>query len=78
MSTTESPSVPLDRQIAVPRLLADNEDMLIVAGLAGTARDTAGLCGDQSNYYALAGRHGRRRRHGPRPGLGAAPPAGWW
>jgi phosphonopyruvate decarboxylase len=58
MSTTESPAALLDRQIAVPRLLPDNDDMLIVAGLAGTARDTAGLCGDQSNYYALAGAMG--------------------
>ena len=49
---------PLDRQTAVPRLLPGHGDMLIVAGLAGTARDTAALCGDQSNYYALAGAMG--------------------
>ena len=45
----------LDRNIAVPRLIGNPEDFLIVAGLAGTAKDAAHLTGDGSNAYMLAG-----------------------
>mgnify|MGYP001167399149 FL=1 len=51
-----SPVGVLDRLEAVPKLLGNAKDFLIVAGLAGTARDTAHLCGAEgANYYALAG-----------------------
>jgi thiamine pyrophosphate-dependent acetolactate synthase large subunit-like protein len=45
----------LDRCEAVPKLVGDANDFLIIAGLAGTARDTAHLCEPNANYYALAG-----------------------
>jgi len=48
----------LDRQRAVPALLGDISGLLVVAGLAGTARDIAHHCQDAGNYYALAGAMG--------------------
>jgi hypothetical protein len=48
----------LDRTVAVPKLLADHKDMLIVAGLAGSARDVAALCRTDPNYFTLAGAMG--------------------
>jgi phosphonopyruvate decarboxylase len=47
--------VVLDRCAAVPQLLGDAQDFLIIAGLAGTAKDVAHLCEPQANYYACAG-----------------------
>jgi len=47
--------VVLDRCEAVPKLLGDPQDFLIIAGLAGTAKDVAHLCEPQGNYYACAG-----------------------
>ncbi len=48
----------LDRGTAVPRLLGRHEDFLIIAGLAGTARDMAALAGDAPHSYNLAGAMG--------------------
>jgi len=45
----------LDRCEAVPKLVGDPQDFLIIAGLAGTAKDVAHLCEPQANYYACAG-----------------------
>jgi phosphonopyruvate decarboxylase len=45
----------LDRCEAVPQLVGDPNDFLIIAGLAGTAKDTANLCEPNANYYACAG-----------------------
>jgi thiamine pyrophosphate-dependent acetolactate synthase large subunit-like protein len=45
----------LDRCDAVPKLLGNPQDFLIIAGLAGTARDVAHLCEPHGNYYACAG-----------------------
>jgi phosphonopyruvate decarboxylase len=45
----------LDRREAVPRLIGDPNDFLIIAALAGTAKDTAHLCEPNANYYACAG-----------------------
>lgn len=54
-----SPVGVLDRTEAVPKLIGDPRDLLIVAGLAGTARDTAHLCGvDAANYFTMAGTMG--------------------
>ncbi|MCY3981173.1 MAG: thiamine pyrophosphate-dependent enzyme [Alphaproteobacteria bacterium] len=50
-----SPVGTLDRREAVPALVGDPQDWLIVAGLAGTARDTAALCEPEANYFACAG-----------------------
>ena len=49
----------LDRREAIPKLIENAEDYLIVTGLAGTARDIAHLCGAESpNYYTMAGAMG--------------------
>lgn len=48
----------LDRREAVPELVGDHQDFLIVAGLAGTAKDMAALTGDGANLYAMAGAMG--------------------
>jgi phosphonopyruvate decarboxylase len=45
----------LDRCDVVPRLIGNPQDFLIIAGLAGTAKDIAHLCEPQANYYACAG-----------------------
>jgi phosphonopyruvate decarboxylase len=45
----------LDRIEAVPALIGWHEDFLIIAGLAGTARDVAALTKDGAHTYALAG-----------------------
>ena len=48
----------LDRRQAVPELVGNHQDFLIVAGLAGTAKDMAALTGDGVNLYAMAGAMG--------------------
>src|SRR5262252_4269370 len=45
----------LDRCEAVPKLVGNAQDFLIIAGLAGTAKDVAHLCEPHGNYYACAG-----------------------
>ena len=53
-----SPEFTLDRNEAVPRLVGRHEDFLVVAGLAGTARDLTYLSGDAPHVFALAGAMG--------------------
>ena len=48
----------LDRKDAVPRLIGDPGDFLLVAGLAGTAKDLGHLTRDGDNLFALAGAMG--------------------
>jgi len=48
----------LDRCLAVPGLLGRHEDFLIVAGLAGAAKDIAALTDDGDHVYAMAGAMG--------------------
>ena len=48
----------LDRNEAVPQLIGRHEDFLIVAGLAGTARDLTFLSQDAPHVFALAGAMG--------------------
>src|SRR3989442_3560601 len=50
-----SASGKLNRCDAVPNLVGNPQDFLIIAGLAGTAKDTASLCEPHGNYYACAG-----------------------
>jgi phosphonopyruvate decarboxylase len=45
----------LDRREAVPAIIGRHEDFLMVAGLAGTAKDLGHLTKDGSHVYALAG-----------------------
>ncbi len=48
----------LDRRDALSRLFPAPEDYLLVAGLAGSARDTAALTGDGDNLFTMAGTMG--------------------
>jgi len=48
----------LDRRDAVPALIGRHEDFLIVAGLAGTARELAALTDDGAHVFGLAGAMG--------------------
>ncbi|MDP6517632.1 MAG: thiamine pyrophosphate-dependent enzyme [Alphaproteobacteria bacterium] len=48
----------LDRKSAVPALIGDPADFLIIGGLAGTARDIAHLTGDGDNAFLLGGAMG--------------------
>jgi len=52
------PDFALDRNDAVPRLVGRHEDFLVVAGLAGTARDLTWLSDDAPHVFALAGAMG--------------------
>ena len=51
----EPPEFLLDRNEVVPQLVGRHEDFLIVAGLAGTARDLTFLSRDAPHVFALAG-----------------------
>ena len=53
-----SPEFNLDRNEAVPALVGRHEDFLVVAGLAGTARDLTFLSDDAPHVFALAGAMG--------------------
>lgn len=48
----------LDRREAVPQLIGNPADFLIVSGLAGTSKDMAALTGDASNLFTMAGTMG--------------------
>ena len=48
----------LDRCEAVPALIGDPADFLIVTGLAGAARDIAALTHDSAQIYTMAGAMG--------------------
>ena len=44
----------LERAIAVPQIVGDPKDFLIVAGVAGTSMDTVSMCGMQASNFAFA------------------------
>lgn len=48
----------VNRQEAIPALLADHKDMLIVTGLAGSAKDIGHLTKDADNTFTMAGAMG--------------------
>ena len=48
----------LDRRLAVPALVGDHRDFLIVTGLAGTAKDIAHLSDDGAHVFTMAGAMG--------------------
>lgn len=48
----------LDRNHAVPKLVSDPKDFLMIAGLAGTAYELASMTNDGDNLYALGGAMG--------------------
>ena len=66
-------SAVLSRASAVPALVGEPADFLIIAGLAGTARDIASLCEPNANYFACAGVMGAATTMGL--GLALAQPA---
>lgn len=55
---TAGPRYTLDRITAVPAIVGNPNDFLIVSGLAGTAKDMAALTNDGANYYGMAGAMG--------------------
>ena len=55
MARAAAPGFVLDRRDAVPALIGRHEDFLIVAGLAGTAKDVAALTRDGEHAFAMAG-----------------------
>jgi thiamine pyrophosphate-dependent acetolactate synthase large subunit-like protein len=58
MAQAAAPDFVLDRRDAVPALIGRHEDFLIIAGLAGTARDIAHLTRDGAHAYTMAGAMG--------------------
>lgn len=48
----------LDRKLAVPALIGDPSGLLIVAGLAGTAKDIAALTDEGPNVFLMGGAMG--------------------
>lgn len=48
----------LDRKVAVPKLLGDTSDMLMVTGLAGAAKDVSAYTNESANTYSLSGAMG--------------------
>jgi thiamine pyrophosphate-dependent acetolactate synthase large subunit-like protein len=49
------PRYTLDRITAVPALVGNADDYLVVTGLAGTAKDMAAMTKDGATFYGLAG-----------------------
>jgi phosphonopyruvate decarboxylase len=68
-----APIFILDRRQAVPALIGRHEDFLIIAGLAGTAKDVAALTNDGAHGFAMAGVMGAAAMMGL--GLALAQPA---
>ncbi|MBI3374485.1 MAG: thiamine pyrophosphate-binding protein [Betaproteobacteria bacterium] len=52
------PRYRLDRITAVPAIIGEHKDFLLIGGLAGTAKDLAALTDDGPHYYGLAGAMG--------------------
>ena len=48
----------LDRKSAVPAIVGDPDDLLIVCGLAGASKDMAHLTNDGDNIFTMAGAMG--------------------
>lgn len=57
-ATNFDQSYVMDRRQAVPALIGDHRDFLIVTGLAGTAKDIAHLSDDSDNVFTMAGAMG--------------------
>lgn len=52
------PTATLDRRQAVPALIPNPLDFLVIAGLAGAAQELTALTNDGANVYGLAGAMG--------------------
>jgi thiamine pyrophosphate-dependent acetolactate synthase large subunit-like protein len=57
-SGSDAPIFALDRRESLPALIGRHEDFLIIAGLAGTARDIAALTENAANGFAMGGAMG--------------------
>ena len=57
-SASDAPIFALDRREALPALIGRHEDFLIIAGLAGAARDVAALTENAANGFAMGGAMG--------------------
>jgi thiamine pyrophosphate-dependent acetolactate synthase large subunit-like protein len=57
-ATATGPVHALDRCEAVPRLVGNHEDFLIVTGLAGTSKDIAHLTNDGDHIFTMGGAMG--------------------
>jgi thiamine pyrophosphate-dependent acetolactate synthase large subunit-like protein len=68
LQTATLPDPVLDRRQAVPALIEQPDDFLIVAGLAGTAWELSALTKDGPNFFGLGGAMGAA----PMMGLGLA------
>ena len=55
---TAGPRYILDRITAVPAVVGNPADFLIVTGLAGTAKDMAAMTKDGANFFGMAGAMG--------------------
>ena len=58
LSAPDAPIFELDRREALPALIGRHEDFLIVAGLAGTARDIAALTENAPHGFTMGGAMG--------------------
>src|SRR5215468_105717 len=58
LSAPDAPIFALDRREALPALIGRHEDFLIIAGLAGSARDIAALTENAANGFAMGGAMG--------------------
>ncbi|MGE0749761.1 MAG: thiamine pyrophosphate-dependent enzyme [Variibacter sp.] len=58
MSTQNNPSSGLDRRVAIPKLFGDHKDFLIIAGLAGAAKDVGNLTQEAPNSFLFGGAMG--------------------
>ena len=56
--TAPTPIPTLDRRDVLAVLFPKPDDYLFISGLAGSARDTAGLTGDGASLFAMAGTMG--------------------
>src|SRR5713226_9640150 len=53
-----APGFVLERSEAVPALIGRHEDLLLIAGLGGSARDVGAVTGDGAHVYSLGGAMG--------------------
>src|SRR5207244_7756631 len=58
LTASDAPIFELDRREALPALIGRHEDFLIVAGLAGSARDIAALTQNAAHGFTMGGAMG--------------------
>jgi len=58
LSAPDAPIFELDRREALPTLIGRHQDFLIIAGLAGTARDIAALTENAPHGFTMGGAMG--------------------